>query len=271
MEKNKSIKRKSRKSIKSRRTRSTRKTKKVQTGGWKKFRTPDSARQLKETLKYRLIHPLKKIQPFVNNYLVEIPVEVISRAFGLYLNFLNKLISHNNKKTQQRIEQSGGQREMGHAELELAKTKALEETINNPEFKQEWSEVADNIINILFRPILKKAIILAEEEADEIGGALGTMVSRITQRILNGVWDGIEAGLAVVPGVGTVLDILQIAQTVFDSVATLSIQSIRIIAKIFSDRLEIVEDMIAPLKRVDNLIATTLDGINDRLALKDNS
>lgn len=223
---------------------------KRQRGG--ELETVRAARRLTRRIKDKILHPLRPPWAFTDTF-VKLLVEAISKALAIYLNFLHKLAP-------EIIVQDGGGIGSMFAEPQLRAINSLDERIRagGAQLQDEWTEVSKRIITVLFEPILSQAILLAEREADAIGGAVGKMVHRVISRIIMGLWDGVEAGISVVPGLGSIVDILSILQTILDSVAHISIQSIIVITKVITSSLEILEVSIEPIGEVDRMVADVL-------------
>ena len=116
-------------------------------------------------------------------------------------------------------------------------------------------------MDILLLPLVIKLIILIEKQGFMVANAVAKVARKIATQSTASVAEGAKSALAAVPGVGTVLGILTIFQALFDSMATLSIQSIRIMTGILGSVLSMSGALIKPLAKVGGIIKPLVDTI----------
>ena len=139
--------------------------------------------------------------------------------------------------------------------------RAFDKTLRSPKFKKAWYTTVSDIFNVLIKPILLNMVKLIEKEGMLIGGSIVKIIAKISRRAAGAVGDGIEGAMSAIPGVGSILDILNIGQAMFDSMATLSIESIKILTRLLVSIMSLGGSMVVPLAKTGKIIKKLIGSI----------
>ena len=171
------------------------------------------------------------------NFALIVPEEGANLAYGAYARFM-KPFSHAVMKSVKDIDNP------------KAILKSMERTIKKPKFKAAWAKSVTEIFEVLLIPIIPKLLQLMEDEGMNIIKAFARILGKGAYTIGQTIATGLEAAISVVPGVGSVLDILTIAQGVLNAAGTLTIESIKIVTKILITVLSVLGLTIEPLVEI---------------------
>lgn len=184
----------------------------------------------------------------IKNFALIIPEEGINLALESYMKFMSPFLGAVTKQL----------KKIPHSPK--AVSLAMKRVMKSPKFKKAWFKTVTDIFNVLIRPVMTQIAITAENEGIFIAKAISKVIGRFTLRGAQAAAEALEAALSSIPGVGTVLDALQVAQAGFDAMATLSIQSIKVITRILTSFMTITGDMVGPvasvLGTIKNLFST---------------
>jgi hypothetical protein len=108
------------------------------------------------------------------------------------------------------------------ADKSVMLSKAILETSNNPEFQEKWKLFVQELVDFL-KPLLSTVTILLQEETETFGDTAREVGAVVGKNMILGAADGIQGGLATIPGVGTGINALNVLQAVLDSTSTISI------------------------------------------------
>ena len=184
----------------------------------------------------------------LKNFALIIPEEGVNLALESYMKFMSPFLGAVTKQL----------KKIPHSPKTVSL--AMKRVMKSPKFKKAWFKTVTDIFNVLIRPVMTQIAITLEKEGIFIAKAMSKVIGRFTLRGAQAAAEALEAALSSIPGVGTVLDALQVAQAGFDAIATLSIQSIKIMTQILTSFMTITGDMIGPvasvLGTVKNLFST---------------
>ena len=171
------------------------------------------------------------------NFALIVPEEGVNIAYGAYARFM-KPFAHTVMSTVKDIDNP------------KAILKAMERTIKKPKFKAAWAKSVAEIFDILLIPIIPKLLNLIEVEGLNIIKAFAKILGKGAYTIGQTIATSLEAAMSVVPGVGSALDILTIAQGLLNAFATLTMESLKIITKIIITVLSVAGLTIDPLLEI---------------------
>ena len=139
--------------------------------------------------------------------------------------------------------------------------RAFDDTMRSPKFRKAWYTTVTDIFNVLIKPVIANTIKIIQEEGILIGKSIATIIAKVSRRSASAFSSGIEGAMSAIPGVGTILDFLNIGQALFDSVATLSIESIKILTRILVSFMSLGGSMVAPLAKTGEIIKNLVGSI----------
>lgn len=180
------------------------------------------------------------------NFALIIPEKSINVVFSLYLKFMKPFL----KDVKKRVKKLSGKHSRRRKSHPTTVAMALNQTIKKPKFKRAWAKTVSQMFDVLFRPILAKSVQLLKKEGTMIAGAVAKIVGKITLRSAGAVAGGLEGAMSTVPGVGTVIDLLQVVQGGLDAFGTLTVQSLKMVTSMITSFMILGGGTVGPLAKV---------------------
>lgn len=182
---------------------------------------------------------------------------IFSFIFEKYLDIVNSFLS----KIQAQIKEllPAGSPVMDRYTQSQLITQAINEAFNDPVFKAQIQTFGENI-KAAIEPFLVEINQLLEREGDNLAGSAFKITNRVARNAMAGVLEGVEGALTLFPGVGTVLDLLNVLQGVLDSASVVSVEFFKNMSKFMEAFLNVFGETSGPVVRtiqsIDELFKT---------------
>jgi len=180
------------------------------------------------------------------NFALIIPEKSMNVVFSLYLKFMKPFL----KDVKKRLKGLSGRHSKRRRTHPTNVAMAINQTIKKPKFKKAWAKTVAEIFDVLFKPILVKSVQLLTKEGTMLAGAMAKIIGKMTLRSAGAVAGGLEGAMSAVPGVGTVLDMLQVVQGGLDAFGTLTVQSLKMATSMISLAMQLFGSTMGPLVKV---------------------
>lgn len=205
----------------------------------------------------------------IMNITKHVGTSIFSFVFEQYLNVVNSFLSSVQSQLSQLIPADSGA--MDKYKQAQIMTAAINEIFNDPVFKAQITAFATNI-KATIEPFLKEINDLMEREGDALSKSAFKITSRVSRNAVAGVLEGAEGALTIFPGVGTVIDLLNVLQGIFDSTSVITTEFLKNMTKVMSAFLNVYGETSGPIvdtvKSVDELfqnIKSIQDRVNSRV------
>lgn len=169
---------------------------------------------------------------------------VFSFIFEQYLNLVNSFLNSVQKQLTELLPPNSPTMDK-YQQSQLVQ-QAINEVFNDPVFKAQVETFGKNIKETI-TPFLREMNDLLEREGDSIAASAFKISNRVARNAVAGVLEGVEGALTLFPGVGTVLDTLNILQGVLDSVTVVSVEFFDNMTKVMSAFLRVYGETSGPI------------------------
>jgi hypothetical protein len=170
--------------------------------------------------------------------------QVFSFFFKQYLNIVVSFLSSVQSQLAQLI--PPGSETMDKYEQARLMSAAINEVFNDPVFKAQIATFSDNIKAII-QPFLTEMNELMAREGDALASSAFKITNRVSRNAIAGVLEGVEGALTLFPGVGTVIDLLNVLQGFFDSASVISTEFFSNMTKVTSAFLKVYGETSGPI------------------------
>uniref|UniRef100_A0A6C0BVH8 Uncharacterized protein n=1 Tax=viral metagenome TaxID=1070528 RepID=A0A6C0BVH8_9ZZZZ len=195
---------------------------------------------------------------------------VFSFIFEQYLTLVNTFLSSIQKQLAELVPE--GSPVMNKYKQAQLMRQAINEVFADPVFKAQIETFGANI-KATIAPFLREMNELLEREGDNLAGSAFKITNRVARNAMAGVLEGVEGALTLFPGVGTVIDLLNVLQGVLDSVSVVSVEFFKNMSKFMEAFLKIFGETSGPIvdtiKSVDELfnkIKSIQSQVNSKIA-----
>lgn len=199
---------------------------------------------------------------------------IFSFVFEQYLNILNSFLSTVQAQLAELVPEGSPVMDR-YKQAQLIST-AINEVFNDPVFKAQIQTFGDNI-KASIQPFLTEINDLLEREGENLAGSAFKITNRVARNAMAGVLEGVEGALTLFPGVGTVLDLLNVLQGLLDSVSVVSVEFFSNMSKVMKAFLNVFGETSGPIvntiKSVNELfdsVKTIQDRVNTKIAYVNN-
>lgn len=171
---------------------------------------------------------------------------IFSFIFEKYLDIVNSFLS----KVQTQVSEMlpAGSPVMDRYKQSQLITQAINEAFNDPVFKAQIQTFKQNIKETI-EPFLVEINQLLEREGDNLAGSAFKITNRVARNAMAGVLEGVEGALTLFPGVGTVIDLLNVLQGVLDSASVVSVEFFKNMSKFMEAFLKVFGETSGPVVR----------------------
>lgn len=195
---------------------------------------------------------------------------IFSFIFEQYLTIVNSFLTSVQKQLSELVPEGSTAMDK-YKQAELTR-QAINEIFNDPVFKVQVQTFGENI-KATIEPFLLEMNELLAREGDNLAGSAFKITNRVARNAMAGVLEGVEGALTLFPGVGTVIDLLNVLQGVLDSASVVSVEFFKNMSKFMEAFLKIFGETSGPIvntiKSVDELfnsVKTIQDRVNERIA-----
>lgn len=195
---------------------------------------------------------------------------IFSFIFEQYLTIVNSFLTSVQKQLSELVPEGSPAMDK-YKQAELTR-QAINEIFNDPVFKVQVQTFGENI-KATIEPFLLEMNQLLAREGDNLAGSAFKITNRVARNAMAGVLEGVEGALTLFPGVGTVIDLLNVLQGVLDSASVVSVEFFKNMSKFMEAFLKIFGETSGPIvntiKSVDELfnsVKTIQDRVNERIA-----
>lgn len=195
---------------------------------------------------------------------------VFSFIFEQYLNIVNSFLLTVQKQLSELVPE--GSPVMDRYKQAQLISQAINEVFNDPVFKAQFQTFGENI-KATIQPFLREINELFKREGENLAGSAFKITNRVARNAMAGVLEGVEGALTLFPGVGTVIDLLNVLQGALDSASVVSVEFFKNMSKFMQAFLNIFGETSGPIvntiKSVDELfnsIKTMQDRVNAKIS-----
>jgi hypothetical protein len=195
---------------------------------------------------------------------------IFSFIFEQYLNIVNSFLTTVQRQLAELVPE-GSPAINRYKQAQLI-SQAINEVFNDPVFKAQIQTFGENI-KATIEPFLREINELLEREGENLAGSAFKITNRVARNAMAGVLEGVEGALTLFPGVGTVIDLLNVLQGVLDSASVVSVEFFKNMSKFMEAFLNIFGETSGPIvntiKSVDELfnsVKTMQDRVNAKIA-----
>lgn len=198
---------------------------------------------------------------------------VFTFIFEQYLNVLNSFLSSVQNQLTEILPKNSPV--MDKYKQALLVQNAINEVFNDPIFKAQIQAFSDNLKNTI-QPFLTEMNDLLKREGDNLADSAFKIGNRVARNTVAGVLEGVEGALTLFPGVGTIIDTLNVLQGFIDSASVLSVEFLSNMSKVMSaflkvygetsgpivDTIKSIEELFNSIKNIQERVNQKIDAIN---------
>lgn len=208
------------------------------------------------------------------NVLWTIGKEVASKVIDIFLSQFFRFINYFLKKVEEDFEATLPPDSKDEYEVSKSLLASIDRVMRTPEFQERLGKIITNLGQIV-QPLIDEMIILMDREGEAFANTAYGVGKTVAFNAVVGLSDGIQGALALVPGVGTIIDALDILRTVLNSGTVMTIASIQAMTVFVSTILgtfdrtaQPIVQMLENLQKIFEMIANAQQivekGINER-------
>lgn len=194
-----------------------------------------------------------------------IGTSVFTFVFDQYLNIVNTFLTSVQQQLAELV--PPGSPAMSRFQQAQFIKRAIDEVFKDPVFRAQVETFGRNIKETI-TPFLREMSELLEREGDHIASSAFKIGNRVARNAMAGVLEGVEGALTLFPGVGTVIDALNVLQGVLDSASVVSVEFFTNMSKVMNAFLRVYGETSGPIvdtiKSADELF-NSVKSIQDRV------
>jgi len=160
------------------------------------------------------------------NVLWTIGKEVAGKIIDVFLTQFFKFINYFLKKVEADFEASLSHDSKDEYEVSKSLLASIDSVMRTREFQDRLGAVITHLGEII-QPLIDEMIILMDREGAAFGNTAYGVSQTVAFNFMMGLSDGIQGALALIPGVGTVLDALDILRTILNSGTVMTVAAIQ--------------------------------------------
>ena len=191
-------------------------------------------------------------------------------VFEQYLNIVNSFLSSVQTQLAELVPE--GSPAMDRYRQAQLISQAINEVFNDPVFKAQIETFTSNI-KATITPFLQEINELLERESENLAGSAFKITNRVARNAVAGVMEGVEGALTLFPGVGTVIDLLNVLQGFIDSASVVSTEFFKNMSKVMEAFLKVygetsgpIVDTIKSVEELFNNVKTIQERVNTKIA-----
>ena len=208
------------------------------------------------------------------NVLWTVGKEVAGKIIDIFLTQFFKFINYFLKKVEADFAATLSPDSKGEYETSKSLLASIDRVMRTREFQDRLGEVITHLGEIV-QPLIDEMIILMDREGATFGDSAYEVSQTVAFNLMMGLSDGIQGALALIPGVGTILDALDILRTLLNSGTVMAVAVIQAVTVLVTtilgtfDRtahpiVQMLEELQGLFEMIANARETVEKGINEK-------
>lgn len=173
-----------------------------------------------------------------------IGTSVFSFVFEQYLSIVNTFLTRIQEQLKELVPE--GSPAMDRYRQSQLISAAINEVFKDPVFKAQLDTFTANI-RLIIEPFLREMNELLAKEGNSLADSAFKITNRVARNAMAGVLEGVEGALTLFPGVGTVIDLLNVLQGFIDSASVISVEFFSNMSKVMQAFLRVYGETAGPI------------------------